>query len=69
MAYADPRARSGFFSQLLSTLEERKAARVKRARDKRKQQEIWRMSERELLDLGYSQSDLEAILRYHGHGK
>ncbi|WP_372574631.1 DUF1127 domain-containing protein [Ruegeria jejuensis] len=56
---------TGLTPHLFSNSMDQKAARKKRAERKRKQREIWRLSDRELLDLGYSRSELKAIRHYH----
>ncbi|MEM7090892.1 MAG: DUF1127 domain-containing protein [Pseudomonadota bacterium] len=68
MAYADTVAQGGFFSRFFSTPEERKAMRAKRALYHRQRRELMRMTDRELLDLGYCRIDLEQKLHRHHFG-
>lgn len=68
MAYADPVAQGGFFSRFFSTSEERKAKRAKWAKYNQHRRELMRMTDRELMDLGYCRGDIEAILHRHHFG-
>nr|WP_302478071.1 DUF1127 domain-containing protein [Ruegeria atlantica] len=68
VAYADTTIQGGFFSRFFSTPEERRAKRAKRAEYNRQRRELMRMTDRELLDLGYCRIDLEQKLHRHHFG-
>lgn len=65
MAYADFITGNGIFSNLFASAEERKANREKKAEYKRKRREIDRMSDKELMDLGYCRGDMHEMVYRH----
>jgi len=69
MAYADTVPQIGFFSRLFETAKQRKARLEKQEAYEGNRREIDRMSEQELVDLGYSRHDLqELVYRHHFRG-
>ncbi|MCG7520921.1 hypothetical protein [Ruegeria sp. Ofav3-42] len=65
MAYADFITGNGAFSNLFASAEERKSKRERKAEYKRKRCEIDRMSEKELMDLGYCRRDMHEMVYRH----